>query len=309
MAAYKGFESISDIYQGFLQQRERMDYVAGSFILKGSLALCALWSAYYATHSLFCAVTSMAGAQLLTLVAYDIRSVTTIASGADWTSPWNFVRCVERPLWNRTTLMSLCVRALPLGIAMMMLSLYANVPRFVLSKYAGPSAVGIFAAISYVSMIGGMLVTAVGTAVAPRMSQYAAAERAAFYGLVAKLAGFAALLGVLGVAVSALAGQWLLSALYGSEYGQYPDVLVWSMIAAALLYLTSAFGFSATAQGRIAGQPWAIAISTSVLISVAVLLVPRYGLTGAAIATVISSGVSLSCFLFLVFRRTAHDVQ
>jgi O-antigen/teichoic acid export membrane protein len=192
---------------------------------------------------------------------------------------------------------------------MMMLSLYANVPRFVLSKYAGPSAVGIFAAISYVSMIGGMLVTAVGTAVAPRMSQYAAAERTAFYGLVAKLAGFAALLGVLGVALSALAGRWLLCALYGSEYGEYADVLVWSMVAAALLFLTSAFGFSATAQGRIAGQPWAVAISTSVLISVAVLLVPRYGLTGAAMATVISSGVSLSCFLFLVFRRTAHDVQ
>lgn len=309
MTGYKAVESISDIYQGLLQQRERMDYVAGSFTVKGLFVLAALGLTYYWTRSLVWAVLSMLGAQLLTLIIYDLRAVTLFVPGRGRTARPKLPISAQRPIWNRITLRSLCIRALPLGIAMMLISLYASVPRFVLSKYAGSGAVGIFAAISYVSMIGGMIVTAVGTAIAPRMSEYAETDKAAFYGLLTKLVGLAGGLGACGIAITVGAGHWLLTKLYGVEYSNHGDTLLWSMGAATLSYLTSAFGFSATALGRLKAQPWVVAVSTLVLICASALLVPSYGLVGAAMATLASSSVSLCCFVLLVLRRTTYDSQ
>jgi O-antigen/teichoic acid export membrane protein len=112
-----------------------------------------------------------------------------------------------------------------------------------------------------------------------------------------------AVLGCLGVAASLFFGTQLLYFLYGSEYALHADVLVWIMIAAGLSYMSSGFGFGATALGRFAGQPWIVAGATAVLFLSAVVLIPSHGLVGAAIAIVISTFTSLCGYMALVFWK------
>jgi O-antigen/teichoic acid export membrane protein len=303
VAVFKCFESISDIYQGFLQQQERMDCVAQSLILKGLLTLTFFGTVYFCSRSLLWATSAMAVAQLGTLACYDMRTATRLLQSSGIAGTCGFLGRLEFPQWHFKALKEMAIRALPLGIAMMLISLYANVPRFVLNRYIGASGLGIFAAINYLSMIGSMLVTAVGTAACPRLSQYAQNDQKAFRRLLSQLAAFAALLGVLGIVASSLIGRNLLLLLYGSEYAHYTKLLVWSMVAAALIYISSVFGFGATALGRLAGQPWAVAISTAVLFGSAVVLVPIYGLLGAVMASVFSSLIWLCAFIALVFWK------
>jgi O-antigen/teichoic acid export membrane protein len=114
-----------------------------------------------------------------------------------------------------------------------------------------------------------------------------------------------AALGCVGVAGSFLFGSKLLYFLYGAEYAQHTDVLIWTMVGAALSYVSSGFGFGATALGRFAGQPWILAAATAMLFVTAMILVPGYGLVGAAIAIVISTLTCVCGYMALVFCK--HD--
>lgn len=301
---FKSAESISDIYQGWLQQNERMDYVGRSLLRKGVITLTAFGGTYYLTHSLIWAASAMIVGQCFGLVIYDIRASCRIM-GASAAASWiKSVQLTFRPDFRFDTLQRLFIRVLPLGIAMMLLSLYSNLPRFVLNKYLGVSAIGVFAAIGYIPLAGSMLINAMGTALAPRLSQYALGDLKQFRKLLSRLAWFAGSLGLLGIAGSILFGRRLLQLFYGIEYARHTDVLVWSMVAAALTYLASAFGFAATARGHFAEQPWVVVVALAILFASAVYLVPIQGLMGAASASVISSFACLCGYASLSFRRT-----
>jgi O-antigen/teichoic acid export membrane protein len=305
LGLFKVAESISDIYQGLLQQHERMDYVGRSLVVKSGLILSAFGGIYYGSHSLLCAVAAMVGAQLTGLLIYDVRAsyrATRARRSETWLAT---LRTMAVANFQPATLRRLGLRALPLGIAMMLISLYSNLPRFVLNKYVGASGVGVFAAINYISMIGGLLVTAVGTAITPRLSQYAHGNKSGYRQLLGRLVLLGAALGCVGVAGSLLFGSKLLYFLYGAEYARHADVLIWTMVAAGLSYVSSAFGFGATALGRFAGQPWIVAGATAVLLLSVMVLVPSQGLVGAAIAIVISTLICLCGYMTLVFWK--HD--
>jgi O-antigen/teichoic acid export membrane protein len=190
---------------------------------------------------------------------------------------------------------------------MMLISLYANLPRFVLERYVGSAGVGIFAAMTYLSGIGSMVVTAVGTGVAPRLSQYAHGNRSAFLLLLTKMIILAGIFGLGGIAGTALLGKSVLRILYGEQYAAQTQVLVWCMVAAALGYITSVLGYAATSLNRFREQPVAVAVAAAVLLGASVLLVPHYGLVGAAMSTVAASLTCLFYFVVILLRRGPLD--
>ena len=81
VGAAKAFESISDIYYGLLQNRERMDYIARSMMIKGPLSLIALAMGSYMTGRIFWGACAMALVWGLVLVLYDIPVAGIVLSG------------------------------------------------------------------------------------------------------------------------------------------------------------------------------------------------------------------------------------
>jgi O-antigen/teichoic acid export membrane protein len=308
IAVYKALESISDIYQGSLQQRERMDYLSQSFMWKALLVVSCFGVTYHLTQNLLFAVFAMATGQLLSLWVYDIPVSTRTMHGLAGHDRTSLSKYIDPPDWNREALRRLAQRALPLGLTMMLVSLYANLPRFVLEKYAGASAVGIFAAITYFTTVGTMIVNAVGAAVCPRLALHVSrSEGKEFWVLVIRLALLAAAIGAAGIIAALFAGHYVLLTFYGHEYARHTDVLIWSMLGAAFLYVSSVFGYAATARGRLAGQPWIVAISCAVLLGCSAALVPAHGLVGAAISIAVAALSNLAGFVVLVCGRTRRD--
>lgn len=291
----KAIESISDAFYGLLQQHERMDRIAKSMMIKGLLSLVALGVGVHLTGSVFWGAVGLAVAWALVLVGYDIRS------GALILKPLPQVggaapnegdqEAILRPRWEMKTLIRLAWLALPLGLVMMLISLNTNIPRYSVERYLGERTLGIFAAIAYLQVAGITVVGALGQSASPRLAKYyAAGDGLSFRRLLLKLAGIGALLGGAAILVALVAGQELLTLLYGPEYAQR-DLFVWLMVAAGIAYVASFLGYGMTAARYFQIQLPLFALVTGITALACLWLIPANGLHGAAMALVISSAV------------------
>jgi O-antigen/teichoic acid export membrane protein len=299
----KGFESISDVYYGLIQQHERMDRMAISLMIKGLLSLLLLGMGVYISDQLVWGVLGLVLAWAAVLVGYDIPS------GAYILKRLSFDRFVLRPRWHLKTLSRLVWLALPMGFVMMLISLNTNIPKYFIDGYLGQRELGVFAAVSYLMVAGSMVVNALGQSASPRLAKYyVTGNGTAFRRLLLQLVGIAFLIGGLGVIVVLVAGRQILTILYRPEYAQYTNVFVLLMIAAGIEYISSFLGYGMTA-ARYFRIQMPLFTSVSAIASVVCLwLIPLWGLQGAAIALIVAAIVQV-VFSSGVIIHALHKIQ
>jgi O-antigen/teichoic acid export membrane protein len=293
----KAFDSLNDILCGLAQRCERLDRVAYSRVLAGISSLVGLALLAWLTGSLLWASLGWAAGHGLTLVlapfwigddVIDRRRQPIAGTKRD--GAWSHLA----PIWNRAILWRLTFLALPLGIVMMLVSLYHNIPRYFVEHQLGEESLGIFAALAYLMVAGHMVVVAVGQAATPRFAKlFAAGELGQFVRLLGWLSALTAGGSAAGVIAAWLWGDTLLAILYTPEYAQHGWLLVVLAVGAAIQLVSSLFGEAMTATRRFRSQ---VPLLLAVVVSTAMAcwwLVPIYGLLGAALAT----GVGAVCQL------------
>jgi O-antigen/teichoic acid export membrane protein len=131
---------------------------------------------------------------------------------------------------------------------MMLISFNANIPRYFIERYLGEQELGIFAALAYLMVAGGMVVNALGESASPRLAKYyAEGDLVAFRTLLLKLLGIAALMGGIGILVAIIGGRSILTLLYKPEYGEQTTLFIWLMVTAGINYISSFLGYGMTA--------------------------------------------------------------
>jgi O-antigen/teichoic acid export membrane protein len=309
----KAFEALSDIFYGLLQRHERMDRIAISKIIKGIISLAALSAGVALTGSVFWGVVSMALVWGVLLVSYDLPNGRRVLQNPRLVSDARRLR----PHLHLPRLLRLLQLALPLGLVMLMISLNTNIPRYFLEAHWGTAELGIFAALAYVLIGGGMLIEALGQAASARLANYyAAGQSAAFVRLLLKLAGIGLIFGCGGVLVALVAGEPILTLIYGAAYARQ-EVFVWLMVAAAFYYVASFLGEGMTAARYFRVQPLLFVLVTGSTVLACMWLVPPYGMIGAALALIIAACIqmlgSLSIVSYAVYTlitrtgRPDHD--
>jgi O-antigen/teichoic acid export membrane protein len=291
----KVFESISDIFYGLLQQRERMDRIALSMMIKGPLSLVALGAAIYLTGDLLLGVCGLAATWLLILIVYDARtgaSVLNVASNSEHT-PAKSGSALARQLqlsWRPRALVALSLLALPVGIVIALISLNTNIPRYFIEHDLGAWDLGIFAAVAYPLAAGTTVVNALGQSAAPRLARHHAdRDYRAFASLMGKLLGLGLAIGMGGIVLIWLAGRQILLLLYQPEYANRTDAFLWLGVAAVIGYVASLLGYAMTAARYFRAQLPVFLIVTLVTAVGCAVLVPRYQLLGAAIAMILAA--------------------
>ena len=283
----KAFEAVSDILHGILQQHERMDRIAASLIIKGSLSLLALSGTIYLTDSILWGVISLAVVWGAVLVGYDLPAGRSLLSAVSLGTRTDALR----PQWDRRTLARLVWRSIPLGLVSGLLSLNASIPSYFIAHYLGRYELGIFAAIAYIERAQSMVVNALGASTSPRLSKlYAKGNISAFRALLLKMVGAGALMGAGGVLLALTGGREILTLLYGREYVRY-DVFVWFMVAVGIANVGYFLGWGMTAAGYFRAQLPIFLLITFVTALASVSLIPTAGLRGAVAALVIGSVV------------------
>jgi O-antigen/teichoic acid export membrane protein len=304
----KAFESISDTVFGLLQQRERMDRIAISGMIKGILSLAALGAGVVLTGSVLWGAVGLAVAWAAVLLSYDIRSATLVVRGAPVAAVGGIFRAksalsVLRPQWAVGKLTRLVWLAAPLGIVMMLGSLSTNIPRYFIQHNLGSRDLAFFAAMAYLMVAGSIVVNALGQSASPRLAQYyAAGNSGAFRSLLLKLEACIVVIGIAVILASVAAGQQVLTLLYRPEYATHVDVLVLLMVAASISWAGSFLGFGLTAARYFRSQiPWACSTALATVVACA-FLVPSHHLLGAALATVCAALTQLVLGVALIVR-------
>lgn len=288
----KAIESVSDVVFGLLQQHEDLRRIALSMLAKGVLSVASMALGLWLGAGLVVATALMAASWGVWLVAYDLpaaRRHTTLV-----------------PALGPRALGALAWLALPMGIGAGLQSLMTNVPRYAIEAHAGAAALGWFAAIAYLVSAGNQPVMALWAAAGPRLARLFVADRAGYRRLTARTLVAAGAMAALTIGGAAVVGGPLLALLYTAEYAAHADVLVWLAVVGGVGYATSALATSITAARRFPAQLGVVALTVAVSWGASSLLVPRYGLTGAAWALLAATLVQTAC-LAVVYWSAGRD--
>jgi O-antigen/teichoic acid export membrane protein len=299
LGASKMLDSLADVFYGLFQQHERMDWISWSMLMKSGTSIPAFFVVLWATGNVVVSVAMLGLARLTFLLLYDApmaaRTISSAATSVDarpsWFGGWNLIR----PIWHARIMRKLFWLAAPLGITTVLVSLNSSIPRLAIEEFQGDGPLGVYGLMAYFVVLGQMIVSALGGSASPRLSRYYAEGRhQEFRALTWKLVALGALTGLAMFLTSLFAGRYILATLGKPRYVQQVQVLHWLMLAAGIGYIGSFLGYvmTATRAFRMLVVPF-VAV-TLLAVAAAWLLVPRFGLEGAAWTTLlVNVGYSL----------------
>jgi O-antigen/teichoic acid export membrane protein len=284
VCAMRAADALSDIYYGLWQRAERMSIVAWSMVLNSAGSVALMTAAAMLGGGIAEAAIGAALGSCAALLFIHIRT----ASDEDLRET---VTSHPEPIaWHR--IIHLSREAAPLGLTVLLNSLQQNVPRLFVQAYAGAAALGVFAAASQLTATADLLGGALASAAVPRLGAHCSnRDSSSFRKLTRNLVVAGTLLGVAGVALSALAGEWFLVHVYQPEFASGAQMLVVLSGAAGMGMVASLLGYALTSARVIALQPLLLTVTLTVLTACCFAVVPRWGGNGAAWALLAATSV------------------
>jgi O-antigen/teichoic acid export membrane protein len=304
----KMFWAVGELFYGFFQQYERMDFVSKSLSLKGFLCVLCLTAGMTLAGSVIWGAAGYAAAYVVVLFAYDIPKTLDLLrlASAIEQFPVYAINGLRQLFPSRLILRNigrLTWLAAPAGLTLALFSLADNIPRYFIERHMGERELGLFAALSYFVLAGYMFMSALGQSAVPKLARYyATGESLAFRRLVLKVISIGIAVGLLGVLGARFVGRQLLVLVYNPEYAEHGTLLFWLMVAGVMLYVGGALGVAFTATRAFKKMPlpyFAIAIVSFVL---SATLIPAYGLVGAA--WVLLGVYALLCVVMILLLKS-----
>jgi len=265
------------VFIGFNQKHERMDTVAASTAVLGFGSLAALGLTLWVTRNLLLGVIAMQSAKLAVLLLWDIRATSRLVRLYVVEAPATYLM----PIFSPRIMLGLAWLALPLGISSLLLSVYNNVPRYLIAYFLGKESLGYFAAIMALVMAGMMVTQAAGTSALPRLSHYYLTNHRAYMRLLSKLMLTGTVLGLLGLLIVFVWGRPILAIVFTSDYAAYNNLFVWSMIFGLIAYVVTFLGYGLTSMRFFVAQPVPNTGAVLVAILFGFVLISEYGIVAA----------------------------
>jgi len=292
-------ETISDVYYARLQLHDRMDGISKSLIARALLSTLGLAMATYVSGNLIWGLAGVVLARAIVFIGYDICERT---HGLGERSKWFSRNKALTPRYDVRVHRELLWTSLPLGIVVLLTSLYSTVPAYFIKHSLGERDLGIFTAIGFMISVGNMAVVSLGQSAFTRLARsFAAGNLAAYSSLLAKLLAFGVTLGVCGMVVSKLAGREILTILFRPEYAERADLLPWIMAVGGVLFMAQFLGFGMTAAGYYNSQVILNILANLSLFAGCYWLVSRQGLLGAIFGMLIAAIVQLTGSALVLF--------
>lgn len=199
-----------------------------------------------------------------------------------------------RPAWR------IAVRAFPLGIVLFLNILNINLGRFVIHGFEGVEQVGVYSALTHFFIVGTTFMNALMQFFARGLCEDFQSNLARHYRSFFIMLGVGFLGGIVGILIAYYWGYELLILIYNAEIAQYHSVFVWVMVAAMMIYVSSAFGSLLTARGIIKPQVPMNVMVTSVILLASLVFVHHYGLIGAVYGMLAAYSTKLIMQIYLL---------
>lgn len=300
VAGCKAVEGVSDLLYAPMQRGERMEFMGRSFVFRGLLSVSAAAAAMYATRSLVAAVLAMLAAWTVVMVLYDLPSARRVLPAS----------VALRPAWNAPAIRAVAWMSLPLGGVALLGSLQSNTGRYLLELFSDRASLGYFTAVAATVGSLDIINLAMTRTALSRLGAVYRSELGAFQRELLKLGAFGALVGVLGLAGGALLGRTLLTLAYGKAYGDAAGVLLWLLAGRIAVFMYTYIKAAQVVMRQLRAQLAVSAASSALGFAAGLLIVPRYGIAGAAMSVALTQWLALgigSAGLALSFSRVAAE--
>src|SRR5699024_9823248 len=219
----KFFESLSDIMFGVMQKNQRMDLIAKSQILKGFCTLLVFMLSMSLTGSLLISTIFMSLVWLIVLVLFDYNNLKKFEGFSIHFSK-------KQILLFKITL--------PLGIAQLITSLNANVPRYFIEYSHGLKELGVYASLIYIVAAGNNLIIALSNILLPILSTaYNSNNIKSFTKIMLYSIITTVILGVFGLSLIYSFGDDILLIIYGEEFSNYVEEFLIIGLYGIIMYI------------------------------------------------------------------------
>lgn len=295
LAAAKAVESVSQTYYGFFQQWERHNYVAHSMIVRSVTGPVLFGGGYYISEQLSVACLGLLVGWSVPQLLLDRRRARVIR-----TEDNDSMQALLPARWSE--LVALARKASPMGLDHGVSSMAVNTPRYLVQHFLGSAQLGVYSALSYLSQSIAMITSSLGSIVMPRMARlHRDGRQREFVRLLVLQTMFSLLVVAVAVGAAITVGGAFVRLVLGPEYVDQ-ELLLALFVAAGATTLQRCLG-----RGLVGAQKFVkyLAIDVTTLLGIAAsaaILVPRWGLLGAAWATTIGFLLGAITCLFPVFR-------
>jgi len=270
VGAFKAIEFISDICYAAIQKKQRMEHIGISRAIRALLVFLVTIVLLILTGSL---AKIMAGWVLVYCAVAFFYDLPTARRFYPATVDFSLTRTVQ-----------ICKQAIPLVAVVTLLTINANISRYVIAHYLSEAEVGYFGSMNYGLVAMSMIFIAIGNAILPKMVESFSNKPLYIWQLIAKAAPVIVALSIGAFVASLFLGRTALRIFFTPEHASYVNVLWILMASSVLVGLASLMGFAGTACRAFTASAvvW-VAVVCSTLV-VGIVLVPRSGIVGAAYA-------------------------
>lgn len=194
--------------------------------------------------------------------------------------------------WNFPRAKSLLKESFPLLLSGLTIMIYMKIDQVMLGEMVGDRAVGVYTAATRISEAWYFIPTAIICSVTPSIYKAMEQSKTAYYQYVGRLLRLMNLIAVMvAVPVTALAPN-IIQLFYGAEFLQSSSVLVIHIWAAIFVFMGVATLPCFIAEGLTDLTLRRTLLGAVINVVLNLLLIPRYTVVGAAVATVISQAVA-----------------
>ncbi len=303
----KALDSLADIVFGVLQQLGQLQYNGVSLVINGILTAAVGVFMMALTHAQIWAIAGSVISSAVASVAYPALVLKRLADHEHRSILFPSATGAipdQRNLWR------LALVALPVGLASGLVAFTTNIPQYVLSASHGQESLGIFAALSYVVLLAGLVFGAVAQAELHAFAKLAiSSDPGALRRRVTRVALISVMFGLLITAVCTIEAEPILRAVYGDVYAA--NSRVFSIVSLSMVFIALAYILDAaiSAQQRYVNQLVTALVVFTIAAPLSLVAIPRMGLSGAAWVVVVSfaARAAVKAVAFLWYGPQHHE--
>lgn len=215
-------EALIDVFHGMFQQRERMDVVGKSFMLRGVFNFLVFVAVLYVTNNIIWAIIGNVATTAVVMVTWDYNHAKSLG-----------IQTNQKELMQLKALMWECM---PLAVQQALFNAYATIPRFFLERIHGEALLGIYSSITtpvvIIQAMANFVMVPYATQIAKNVSEK---NKGALVRSIFIVFGTITGMGLLAAIFFSLFGEYGLTLLFGKEVGQEHRVLLPSIGAIILV--------------------------------------------------------------------------
>ena len=209
---FKVSEAMSDVFQGILQLRFRLDYVGISFSVKGLFEFLGFLIAILVFGDLLSALIALTVVSFAIVAFYDYRKA---REGQ------------KEDLAPFKTVKALLVACLPMALYGLLFNAAGQVPRIFIEWGMGAEALGYYTSIAMPVVIIQVSASFIFSPLVTPLAQYVSdGDRQSFLALLKKVVLSIAVIAAVSFVGFYLAGEWLLMLLFGDSIAPYTYLLL-----------------------------------------------------------------------------------